>query len=322
MKAIVSIAQAGWCRRALGAVLVTSALVSSAALAHEPWQSSVKNPSGQVYASPSQVRMVQDKLREQGRKPGTAGVWDELTIAEVRDYQKANGLAPTGELDTSLLSALKIGDVLAGETSATFLDGLLRADGAGTEPTPGRGAPIFISPVHVAQIQHLLREKDMYSGAIDGAWGPLTARAANKFRQQHGLEASEGLDIALLRSLNAQHAAVPKLAEAATLRTDGVPLHAGPVAIRALQRELSKSGHEAGAVDGVWGENTRQALRSYQQAHGLEKTGTLTLPTLAALGIDIASTQAQSDFSARTRSDGTTPAEEEPDAVATSQPRD
>ena len=280
MKALLSIANA---------LFVAGALATGSAYAHDE----AKNPSGQVYASPSQVRLVQDKLREDGRKPGAAGVWDEATIAEVRDYQKANGLAPTGEFDTSLLSALKVGDVFAGETSATFLDGLLRAEPATSMPAAGHGAPIFVSPVHVAQIQHLLREHGMYKGTIDGAWGPETARAANEFRKQHGLEASSGLDIALLRALNQQRSPVPKLVAAATLRTDGVPLHAGPTAIRALQRELSRDGHEAGAVDGIWGENTRQALRSYQKEHSLEPTGTLTLPTLAALGIEIANDNAR-----------------------------
>ena len=280
MKALSTIANA---------LFVAGALATGAAYAHDE----AKNPSGQVYASPAQVRLVQDKLREQGRKPGSAGAWDDATIAEVRDYQKANGLAPTGEFDTSLLSSLKVGDVLAGETSATFLDGLLRAESERSAAATGRGAPIFVSPVHVAQIQHVLQEQGLYKGSIDGAWGPGTAAAANKFREKHGLEASPGLDIALLRTLNQQRGPVPKLVAAATLRKDGVPLFAGPVAIRALQRELSRDGHDAGAVDGVWGENTRQALRSYQQSHSLEPTGTLTLPTLAALGIDLASDRAR-----------------------------
>ncbi len=274
MKALLSIANA---------LFVAGALAAGAAYAHEE----AKNPSGQVYASPAQVRMVQDKLREQGRKPGAPGAWDAATIAEVRDYQKANGLAPTGEFDTSLLSSLKVGDVLAGESSSTFLDGLLRTGPTESAAAPGRGAPIFVSPVHVAQIQHLLRDQGTYKGAIDGAWGAETARAANDFRKKHGLEASPGLDIALLRALNQQRSPVPKLVARATLRTDGVPLHAGPTALRALQRELSRDGHDAGAVDGVWGENTRQALRSYQKSHSLEPTGTLTLPTLAALGIEL-----------------------------------
>jgi peptidoglycan hydrolase-like protein with peptidoglycan-binding domain len=281
----------------------------------------------QLYASPSQVRLVQEKLREQGRKPGQDGAWDEATVAEVRDYQKANGLAPTGQLDTSLLSALEIGDVLEGETSSRFLDGLLRADrpgSSGDERTSGRGAPLYVSPVHVAQIQHLLREQGHYEGQIDGVWGEATARAANEFRKAQSLEANAGLDIALLRALNALRSDVPKLASASTSHTEGVPLQAGPVAIRALQRELADQGHEAGAIDGVWGENTRQALRDFQREHDLESTGTLTLPTLAALGIDVAgrkgaATSEPSGFEARSRTEGAAEPDEEPDAVATTE---
>jgi peptidoglycan hydrolase-like protein with peptidoglycan-binding domain len=96
-----------------------------------------------------------------------------------------------------------------------------------------------------------------------------------------------------------------------------VPLQAGPVAIRALQRELAQKGHEAGAVDGVWGENTRQALREFQKDKDLEPTGTLTLPTLSALGIEVASKQTEKDFDAQSRTDKASAPKEDPDSVAT-----
>jgi len=104
---------------------------------------------------------------------------------------------------------------------------------------------------------------------------------------------------------------------AAVSRKEGVPLQAGPVAIRALQRELAQKGHEAGAVDGMWGENTRQALRDFQKDKDLEPTGTLTLPTLSALGIEVASKQAEKDFDAKSRSDAESMKNEDPDAVVT-----
>lgn len=306
----------------LAAVAATS-FAAGAAYAHrssaEKTTATAEAPSGQLFVSPSQVRLVQSKLREQGRKPGDSGAWDEATVSEVRDFQKANGLAPTGQLDTSLLSALEIGDVLEGETSSRFLDGLLRADHTSDEGLKGRGAPLYVSPLHVAQIQHLLREQGYYEGQIDGAWGPDTARAANTFREAKGLEASDGLDIDLLRTLNQLRSDVPKVAAAAASHTMGAPLQAGPVAIRALQRELGKQGHEAGAIDGVWGDNTRQALRDFQQQHDLETTGTLTLPTLAALGVDVTS---KGGFDARTREDRERMNEEQTDAVATAESED
>ncbi len=278
-------------RRALAALVITSTLMTGGVQAHDT--SLPDSPSGQLYVSPSQVRLVQEKLRDQGRTIPADGVWGQQTAGQVRDFQRTHGLAPTGQLDTSLLSALDIGDVLEGETASGFLDGLLRTDQAAIEGSSGRGAPLYVSPVHVAQIQHVLQSQGFYSGQIDGVWGPNTARAADKYRAERGLEPNAGLDIALLRDLNQQGKTVPKLPSGATSRTQGVPLHAGTEAIRALQRELSQKGHEAGAVDGVWGENTRAALRDFQREHGLEMTGTLTLPTLAALGIDVASKGSQ-----------------------------
>ena len=275
---------------------------------------------GQVYASPAQVLLVQEKLIADGRKPGSSGAWDDATQREVRDYQRAHGLAPTGQLDTSLLSALDIGDVLEGQNeSGHFLDGLLRSDSDRVKSTStSRGTPIFVSPVHVAQTQHLLREQDFYDGAIDGVWGEGTAAAANKYRREHGLEASAALDIALLKAMNAERAPVPKLAPGATARSSGVPLMAGPTALRALQKELSAQGIATGNIDGAWGEETQRAVREFQRKHELETTGTLTLPTLAALGIDVTRDGRQAAFDTHTAPARGRVKDEEPDAVATS----
>src|ERR1044072_9201330 len=109
---------------ALSAVLTVCALGTSISHAHDPSQDRAytDNPSGQLYASPSQVKMVQEKLNEKGRHVSVDGVWGGGTIAEARAFQRANGLAPTGQLDTSLLSALEIGAVLKGQTASGFLD--------------------------------------------------------------------------------------------------------------------------------------------------------------------------------------------------------
>lgn len=309
------------------AAAVGAALAISSVHANEPAQSSLAVQqaavgSAQLYASPSQVMLIQQKLRADGRKPGEDGRWDEATQREVRDFQKANGLAPTGQLDTSLLSALDIGDVLEGQSdTGHFLDGLLRQDTKDADGKPAvtadRGTRIFVSPTHVAQIQHLLREQGFYKGEEDGVWGDGTATAANQYRMKHGLEASSGLDVALLRAMNAEKAPVPKLAPAATQRSAGVPLQAGPTALRALQKELTAQGIQAGNIDGEWGQNTQNAVREFQRKHELETTGTLTLPTLAALGIDIANSKAS--FEAREAGSDQAKKPSPPDAVATAE---
>ena len=313
-------------RLALLSVAIAAALGTGAVQAGDTQQTQAMEQRaemravGQIYASPSQVMLLQEKLRSDGRKTFITGRWDEATAREVRDYQKANGLAPTGQLDTSLLSALDMGDVLEGQKeSGHFLDGLLTNSSADDKKATAnsRGTPIYVSPVHVAQIQHLLREQGYYDGQTDGVWGEGTAAAANKYRREHGLEATPGLDISLLKAMNAERAPVPKLAPGATERATGVALMAGPTALRSLQKELTAQGIETGNIDGAWGEDTQRGVQEFQRKHDLEPTGTLTLPTLAALGIDVKH-DGRKDFDANTAPARDRLKDKDPDAVATS----
>jgi len=52
-----------------------------------------------------------------------------------------------------------------------------------------------------------------------------------------------------------------------------------------VQIKLRSLGLYEGQVDGVMNEGTRQSLRYYQDLKGLTKTGTMTTPTLNAMGI-------------------------------------
>ena len=56
--------------------------------------------------------------------------------------------------------------------------------------------------------------------------------------------------------------------------------------ITRVQDLLRSEGFFAGPSDGVWGPKTETAVRAYQRAHGLEMTGKLDRPTLAAMEPD------------------------------------
>ena len=53
--------------------------------------------------------------------------------------------------------------------------------------------------------------------------------------------------------------------------------------IKSLQRELKRGGYDPGVMDGKMGPATRQALRRFQEAHGLSPTGDPDIPTLTKL---------------------------------------
>ena len=58
-----------------------------------------------------------------------------------------------------------------------------------------------------------------------------------------------------------------------------------PDLVRRVQTGLQQSGDYKGKIDGLWGADTRDALRRYQQAHNMTATGELDERTLHALNI-------------------------------------
>lgn len=65
----------------------------------------------------------------------------------------------------------------------------------------------------------------------------------------------------------------------------GADLQLSPSTVRQVQQALNQQGYDVGEVDGAWGPQTRDAMRNYQQAQGLEPTGEPNLRTLSSLGI-------------------------------------
>jgi membrane-bound lytic murein transglycosylase B len=58
------------------------------------------------------------------------------------------------------------------------------------------------------------------------------------------------------------------------------------VQVTAIQEALKDKGHDPGPIDGILGPRTREALKSFQTAEGLNATGRSDPDTLAALGVE------------------------------------
>jgi peptidoglycan hydrolase-like protein with peptidoglycan-binding domain len=67
--------------------------------------------------------------------------------------------------------------------------------------------------------------------------------------------------------------------------------------VRQAQQALKNQGQDPGPIDGILGPQTRQALRGFQKANGLEQTGTLDAETKQKLNIDGASSGASGSAS-------------------------
>lgn len=58
-----------------------------------------------------------------------------------------------------------------------------------------------------------------------------------------------------------------------------------PERITEIQQALAKGGSYAGKPDGKWDDSTTEAMRKFQESHGLNPTGKLDAKTLEQLGL-------------------------------------
>ncbi len=68
-------------------------------------------------------------------------------------------------------------------------------------------------------------------------------------------------------------------------QSQGTQIYVSPAGTRQIQQALNKAGYSVGNVDGQWNQQTQQAVKNFQQAQGLEPTGTLTVRTIMTLGL-------------------------------------
>ncbi|MBC7905913.1 MAG: peptidoglycan-binding protein [Rhodospirillaceae bacterium] len=62
---------------------------------------------------------------------------------------------------------------------------------------------------------------------------------------------------------------------------------------RQVQQQLQQQGYDVGQVDGIWGQKSRQALMNFQRDQNMQATGQPDQQTMAALGVESDTQQAQ-----------------------------
>ncbi|MCL4765137.1 MAG: peptidoglycan-binding protein [Hyphomicrobiaceae bacterium] len=68
----------------------------------------------------------------------------------------------------------------------------------------GEGAPLFVSPIEVRQVEQRLSQLGLDPGSIDGRWSEETQNAIERFQQQRGLSTSGNLNLSTLTALGVQ----------------------------------------------------------------------------------------------------------------------
>lgn len=220
----------------------------------------------------SDVLAVQRKLQELGYYDGElTGTYGNLTKEAVRQYQKKNGLGADGiageKTQTKLLGAA------GSATSTTTVTTTLREGSSGND---------------VLTLQQKLKDLGYYTGELTGNYGSLTKEAVRLYQRANDL-GSDG--IAGPKTLSKLNATPSTGAGSTTGTTTGGTTSSGVTdesnkvtnqvlrygdrgdVVRNLQQRLKDLGYLAGSADGVFGQATETALRSFQTSNGLDADG-------------------------------------------------
>jgi peptidoglycan hydrolase-like protein with peptidoglycan-binding domain len=255
-------------------------------------QERARAPGSPIFLSTAGVREIQQALNQAGFDVGNVdGQWSQQTAQAAQNYQRSQGLEPTGTLTLALINSLDMSDRLSG-AQTEGLPGQRWAQ----EQAQGPGTPIRISTAGVRQIQQALNQLGYDVGNVDGIWNQRTARAAANFQQAQRLEPNGKPDVNLIASLNltdtifsgaeGQTGAGGNMRwRQETARGPGAILWASPATVRQIQQGLNQLGYDVGNVDGQWNRSTARAVQNFQRAQGLEPTGSLTASLLANIGM-------------------------------------
>lgn len=147
----------------------------------------------------------------------------------------------------------------------------------------------------VIALQRFLSRQSLYPYVIDGIYGSETASAVATWQRIRGLSATGTADEATLRDMDFDFeaesrpiAAAPSNipSSASTLLSPSLgPGDEGTDVIN-LQRRLRDFGIPL-FVDGVYGFETQQAVRTYQRVQDLEVTGNADSTTLETMGFSL-----------------------------------
>ena len=230
------------------------------------------------------VLAVQQKLIRLGYfvADGASGVFGSGTTAALRVFQQQNGLNPTGVVTENTAKYLGLA---AGASASPAAPGAPAAPERSSGPAAAIvGLRLGDSGDVVRQLQtRILSTGLVISGGANGTFGPSTERAVKLVQRVNGLSETGVVDARTAQALGIR---------AGSASSSAAPAPAGPVvqlgsrgrAVSRVQQLLIKAGiNVIGGADGLFGVNTRSAVRSFQRANGLSVTGVVDARTDASL---------------------------------------
>lgn len=202
------------------------------------------------------IKNVQQLLIDRGFYGGAVdGIKGSMTEEAIILAQKSYGLIPDGIAGSLTVQALKVG---SNYTELSYQD----ADNS------------------VKNVQQLLSDRGFYGGAIDGIKGPMTEEAIILAQKSYGL-----IPDGVAGSLTVQALQVGSNYTELSYQepTGNVSAGVGSNSIAEGQELLSSLGFYDGAIDGIQGSRTTDAIKKAQTLYNLPVDGVLGSDTLKAL---------------------------------------
>lgn len=182
----------------------------------------------------------------------------DLSIA-VGNFQMANGLIRTGEIDAQTQS------VLEGEQALSKTDYLTALAAAYAEKTVEKSSAY----ADVSQLQSALKELGYYAGNADGVFGEGTNAAVMCFQSANGLTPTGTADgPTLYRLYEGNPVAWDAFLSAQVSKKGDSGQH-----VRSLQRRLRTLGYFDGECTATFGDRTVRAVTEFQKKNALGETG-------------------------------------------------
>ena len=141
----------------------------------------------------------------------------------------------------------------------------------------------------VRDMQSKLKSKGYYKGKVDGKFGPETRRAVRKFQEAIGItvdgKPGNRTLTALYEGTSAIHGTRDRERIDSSKPNNPNTLYYGCEGskVKSLQQMLKKVGCYKGAIDGVYGDLTYEAVKKYQYQKGLHADGMAGSKTLSSL---------------------------------------
>lgn len=132
---------------------------------------------------------------------------------------------------------------------------------------------------YVKTLQSWLYKAGFNPGGIDGVYGANTEKAVKEFQKKVGITA-DGIAgkqtyQALQKYVRTETTTSQSNSSNSNDHWTGQTLREGNrgQAVKDLQTKLQRLGYNIGTIDGVYGKQTTEAVRSFQKANGLEVDG-------------------------------------------------